>query len=194
MVPAQILAAGGLASVLMDTIGPALMAAGHPKAILGFGVAHSTLYLGAVFIAIPFGLTAVSAVAAGVHTVFLFVAYWWLLGKLVDNPMRCLWDDMAAAVSSAAALVAVAAAAAWGFQRAGAPDAVVMFAGAGLGSAAYIVTLRLCFRDAWKDLTMLLGRVLPRVPASTRGRPARGGRGVVVLMTRRTPSRGVGSR
>ena len=163
VVPAQILAAGGLASVMMDTIGPALMAAGHPKAILGFGVAHSTVYLGAVFLAVPLGLTTVSAVAAAVHAAFVFVAYGWLLGKLVDDPMRCLWHDIAAAVTSSVALVAVAWTVSWGIERAGGPDSAAMFAGAGLGTAVYLFTLRICFPDAWRDLSVLLRRVLPRV-------------------------------
>jgi O-antigen/teichoic acid export membrane protein len=178
VVPTQILAAGGLACVVIDTVGPAMMAAGHPKAILGFGVAHSILYLGAVFLAVPFGLAAVSAVGSAVHGAFVFVAYGWLMGKLVDDPMRCLWDDVAAGLVSALGLVAVAWPVVWGVERAGGPDAVVVLAGAGLGSLAYLLTLRICFRDAWADLTMLLRRVLPRVRlrrAVAGLRPAEGG-------------------
>jgi O-antigen/teichoic acid export membrane protein len=163
VVPAQILAAGGLASVVVDMIGPVLMAAGHPKAILGFGVAHSTVYLGAVFLSIPFGLTAVSAVAAGVHAAFVLVAYAWLLGRLVDHPLRCLWDDVAAALVSSLALIAVAWAVGWGIDRAGGPDAVGLVAGAALGTGVYLFTLRICFPEAWRDLNLLLQRVLPRV-------------------------------
>ena len=40
VVPTQILAAGGAATLVIDAVGPALMAEGRAKALLGFGVGH----------------------------------------------------------------------------------------------------------------------------------------------------------
>jgi O-antigen/teichoic acid export membrane protein len=163
VIPAQILVAGGLASVLIDAIGPVILAAGRPKAILKFGIAHSVVYLGAVFVTTPFGLTAVSIAAGVVHGAFVFVAYAWLLGKLVDNPMRCLWDDTAAALGSCVAFVCVAGPIAWGFEQGGAPAPATLLAAAALGTGAYLLTLRICFPDASRDLYALLRRLAPGI-------------------------------
>jgi PST family polysaccharide transporter len=161
VIPAQILVAGGLASVLIDAIGPVIMAAGRPRAILKFGIAHSVVYLGAVVLVTPFGITAVSIAAGVVHGAFVFVAYAWLLGMLVDNPMRCLWDDTAAALVSCCPFVAVAAAGAWGFEQSGAPAPLAMLAASGLGTGAYLLTIRVCFAEAFRDLRALIRRLAP---------------------------------
>jgi O-antigen/teichoic acid export membrane protein len=161
VVPAQILVVGGLATVLLDAMGPVIMAAGRPRAILKFGVAHSVVYLGAVVFVTPFGITAVSIAAGVVHGAFVFVAYAWLLGMLVDNPMRCLWDDTAAALVSCCPFVAVAAAGAWGVEQSGAPAPLAMLAASGLGTGAYLLTVRVCFAEAFRDLQALIRRLAP---------------------------------
>ena len=71
MLPTQILAGAGAATVVIDAVGTVLMAAGRARALLGYGVAHFVVYVGAVFIASSWGLAAVAAAGVGVHLVFL---------------------------------------------------------------------------------------------------------------------------
>jgi hypothetical protein len=98
-----------------------------------------------------------------VHGAFVFVAYSWLLGLLVENPMRCLWDDSAASLVSCVAFVAVAVGAAWGIQQGGAPAPLAMLGGAALGAAAYLLTVRAFFPDAFRDLGALFRRLVPGI-------------------------------
>ena len=164
VVPTQILAVGGAASMLIDAIGPVLMAAGRPRALLGYGIGHFSVYVGAVFFAVPFGLTVVSIVAVAIHTVFLFVAYGWLLRGYVEHPLRSLWDDASPALVSCVPFVAVAAPIGFGLHGLGAGAAIELFSAGIVGSAAYALTLRAAFNDVWSDLVKLLGKVLPQAP------------------------------
>ena len=60
VVPTQILVAGGAASLVINAAGSALMAEGRAKALLGYGVAHFVVYVGAVVAVAHMGLAAVA--------------------------------------------------------------------------------------------------------------------------------------
>ena len=75
VVPTQILALGGAATLVIDAAGAALMAAGRSRALLGYGVSHFAVYAAVVFFVAPLGLSAVAIGASVVHTLFLVIAY-----------------------------------------------------------------------------------------------------------------------
>ena len=106
----------------------------------------------------------ISIVAVAIHTVFLFVAYGWLLRGYVEHPLRSLWDDASPALVSCVPFVAFAAPVGFGLHGLGAGAAIELFAAGIAGSAAYAITLRALFNDVWADLVKLLGRVLPQAP------------------------------
>ena len=56
VLPTQILVAGGAASLVINAAGSALMAEGRAKALLGYGVAHFVVYVGAVVAVAHLGL------------------------------------------------------------------------------------------------------------------------------------------
>ncbi len=106
--PTQILAIGGAATLVIDAAGAVLMAAGRPRALLGYGWAHFAVYGSTVFLVAPLGLTAVAIDAAVVHSLFLLVAYILMLRGSGQPPLRRLWNDVAPATVASGALVAVA--------------------------------------------------------------------------------------
>ena len=170
VVPTQILCGAGAATLVIDAVGTTLMAAGRPRALLGYGVAHFVIYIGTVLFIAHLGLVAVAVAAVTVHTLFLVIAYVVLLPGSLRTSLRCLWRDVAPATVSCLALAAFATPVGWAISTAAVPGVAVVASVAATAAVAYLLTLRLAFREAWLDLTRLIGRVLPstRLVARTR--------------------------
>src|SRR3954447_10450969 len=161
IVPTQIPRAGGAGTLVIDAVGPALMAEGRAKALLGFGVGHFVIYVGAVYLVASHGIAAVAAAASIVHGAFLLVAYQLMLGGRFRVSLQHFYHDVRAACCSCAALVAVALPAQWLMQRVAAPTFLHLVLVALAGGAAYLVVLRTAFPAAAEDLARILRRVLP---------------------------------
>ncbi len=176
VLPTQILAGAGAATVVIDAVGSVLMAAGRARALLGFGVAHFAVYVVAVLFASNAGLAGVATAASVVHGVFLFVAYRVMLEGQGQSAVRLLWADLSAATVSCLALLAVAGPVEWALREAGASAPIHVLAVGVAGGLAYLLALRSWFDDAWRDLSALLRRLLPdrlvtalrRVPPAAR--------------------------
>ncbi len=161
VVPTQILVAGGAATLAINTCGSALMAAGRARALLGYGVAHFVVYVGAVLAVAHLGIEAVAIAGSVVHGLFLLVAYFVLLRGREESALGVLWRDLAPALVACAALAAAAVPASLGLASLGAPVLALM-AGVGLaGAAAYLLALRLIFPASAADLIAALARLLP---------------------------------
>ncbi len=163
VLPAQILAAGGAATLVIDAVGPALMAEGRAKALLGYGVAHFVAYAGAVLVVASQGIAAVAIAASVVHGVFVLFAYMLLLGSGVRSALRSMCGDVGAATVSCLALVAAAVPADWALGQVQAPVLVHLIAVSAAAALAYLATLRVFFPAAAADLVAIVRRVLPRV-------------------------------
>lgn len=161
VVPTQILALGGAATLVIDAVGPALMAAGRARALLGYGVGHFVVYAGAVFVVASKGLTAVAITATVVHVIFLVIAYQVMLGAHVGRALRALWHDVAPAASCCVPLAGAGGAAEWFLRDTGVPALGQMTAIALFGGAAYLVSMRVAFPGSWRDLDALRRRVVP---------------------------------
>jgi O-antigen/teichoic acid export membrane protein len=162
VLPTQILAGAGAATVVIDAVGAVFMATGRSRAMLGYGVAHFAVYAAAVLIAANHGgLAAVSATAVAVHVIFIFVAYEMLLHDRPERTLRFMWDDVNAALVGCAVLVAVALPVDMALDGAHVAAFVHLVAVTAAGAAAYLATLRLAFPVAWRDLRGLLRRMLP---------------------------------
>jgi lipopolysaccharide exporter len=161
VVPTQILAAGGAATLTIDAIGSALQAAGRASAMLAFGVAHFVVYVAVVLVVSSHGLAAVAGGAAVVHTAFLVVAYQLLLSRHGGGALRVLWHDVAAALVSCGALVAATWPVGSALQAADVGAFATCVVAAAAGGAAYLVTLRLLFPAAAHDLGAAIRRIVP---------------------------------
>lgn len=173
IVPTQILAIGGASTLVIDTAGVALAAAGRSRAMLGFGVAHFVAYAAAVWFVAPLGISAVAIAAAVVHTAFLIVSYVLMLSRMPDHALRHLWDDVAPATIASLVLAIVAVPVAVGLSAAHVP-ALAEMVGVGLaGGAAYLVVLRVVFPGPADELRRTIARIIPLgwVPALWRRIP-----------------------
>jgi lipopolysaccharide exporter len=161
VVPTQILALGGAATLVIDSTGVVLMASGRARAILGFGVAHFAVYAVVVWFVAPVGIEAVAIVAAAVHTAFIFVSYVMMVRAGVRQAIPHVWRDVAPATVSSTLMAAVAVPASLLLSNADTPafsQLVLVTVGAG---AAYVAALRLLFASTWRDLVAMLTRVVP---------------------------------
>jgi O-antigen/teichoic acid export membrane protein len=161
VLPTQILALGGASTLVIDAVGPALMAAGRAKALLGYGVGHFVVYAGAVIAVSSRGLSAVAIAATVVHTIFLVIAYQVMLGGHLGRALRFLWHDVAAATVCCLALAAAGVAVQWAARGAELPAPLHIAAVALAGALAYLVALRAAFPSAWGDVLAVARRVVP---------------------------------
>jgi lipopolysaccharide exporter len=178
VVPTQILAGAGAATVVMDAVGTVLMATGRTRAMLGFGVSHFAIYIAAVLFASRWDLTGVCIAAVSVHSIFLIVSYRVLLQGRPESTLRLLWDDMSAATLSCAAMAAAALPLDLALRGSGTPPLVYMTVVGGAGVLAYACALRFGFSAAWGDLAAVMRRLLPSRPlwSAARRRPLEAGR------------------
>ena len=175
IVPTQILAIGGAATLVIDTVGAGLMATGRPRALLGYGWGHFVAYATAVVIALPFGIVAVAVAAATVHSAFVLVAYVLLLQDhgargvtLLLSAWKELWSDIQPATVSCAAMAAVAVPLALGVSSAHFPPLAFMAIVTAASAATYIVALRLIFPTSLRSLVNLVGHLVPERRAEAR--------------------------
>jgi lipopolysaccharide exporter len=161
VVPTQVLAAGGAATLVIDGVGSALMAEGRSRALLGFGVAHFAVYIGAVIVVASHGLVAVAGTAAVVHSLFVVVAYQMLFRVRGLALARVLWRDLAPASVASVALAATAGPVTWLLDRTGVPAPLVAVAAVAAGAAAYAAALHALFPASWRDLASAIDRILP---------------------------------
>ena len=164
VLPTQILAGAGAASLVIDQVGAVLMAAGRARALLGYGVAHFSAYAVAVFFAAGHGLVAVSIAAFAVHGIFVWVAYALMLRGRPERPLRFLWNDVAAATVACIALVGAALPVEIALREAGTYPLLHMVVVAAVAAVAYLVALRLWFADSARDLASVARRILPMGP------------------------------
>jgi O-antigen/teichoic acid export membrane protein len=160
--PTQILAIGGAATLATDAVGSALMAAGRPRALLGFGWSHFACYAGAVLVVAPHGIVAVAVAAAVVHTAFLVVAYVMLMRGRKARALAELWGDLRPALVSCVAIAVVAIPLSAALRGASAPAVPYLALVTLAGGAAYLVALRFAFPESLRTLRNFVARLLPR--------------------------------
>jgi lipopolysaccharide exporter len=163
VVPTQLLCAGGAATLVINAIGSVLMATGRAKGLLGYGVAHFVIYVGSVVVVSQFGLVAVAIDGAIVHSAFAVVAYAMIARRTGQKPLGALWQDIYPATLSCLGLAIVAVPVDFAVSSShlgGGLQFGAIFAACAFG---YLMTLRIAFADAWKDLMLVARRVVPAV-------------------------------
>jgi O-antigen/teichoic acid export membrane protein len=171
VVPVQILALGGMSTLVINAVGTVLMATGRARALLGYGTAHFLVYGLSVFFVVPLGIVAVAVDAALVHTLFLLVAYMLMLRGSSERPLQRLWSDITPALVSCLGLLAVALPASIALSAADLPALTWLLALGLIAAPAYLLTLRVCFPAAWRSQRAIFERVLGgrlRLPGAKR--------------------------
>jgi O-antigen/teichoic acid export membrane protein len=161
VVPAQILAVGGMISAILTGYPQVMLAVGKPKRLLRFNVAMLSVYGVAVFFASTHGLVAVSITVVGVFFGILVGVYWWLLRPELGIPMRGLVDDLGPALAGCVALAIAALPVRFGLEAIDAPTIVTIALASLAGLAAYALLIRVAFVAVWSDLLMIVVRVVP---------------------------------
>ena len=164
VLPTQILAGAGAATVVIDAVGTVLMATGRARAMLGYGVAHFLVYVLAVLFASNWGVTGVCVAAVSVHLVFVVVAYALLLHGREETALGLLWDDVSAAATACVGLATAAVPVDLAVRASGLPAVVHIAIVGAVAAGAYLATLRVCSAEGWRDLSALARRVLPARP------------------------------
>lgn len=161
VLPTQLLVLGGAAALVINACGPPLLAAGRPRAVLGFGILHFAAYVGTVLAVAELGLAAVALAGSVVHAAFLVLVYEILFRGRPESPLRVLAADLAPALTGCAALLLVAGPPAIKLSSGGAP-APVQIALVGIaGGGAYLASLRAWHPAAAHDLAAAVARVVP---------------------------------
>lgn len=161
VLPTQILVLGGAAALVINACGPPLLAAGRPRAVLGFGTLHFAVYVGTVLAVADLGLAAVALAGSVVHAAFLAVAYEILLRDRPESPLRVLVGDLAPALTACAALLLVAGPLALKLGAGSAPAPVQIALVTLAGGTAYLASLRAWHPASAHDLAAAVARILP---------------------------------
>jgi lipopolysaccharide exporter len=177
VVPTQILAVGGASTLVIDSAGAALMAAGRSRALMAFGWGHFVVYAIAVFFVSPKGIVAVAIAAACVHSAFLFVSYALVVRGTGANPVATLWRDIKPAIVSSIAPAGAALPVSEGLRSAHVPAPLYVTVTSLAGALAYLLVLRVCFPASMRSLRGFVGHLTPRrrpLPATARLAAAEG--------------------
>lgn len=167
VVPAQVLAIGGMALTVRAGTEAMVLALGRPDALLGFNLAFLAATAAAVLLAGPHGLVAVSIAVSGVFVVMVTLSQVWLLGAVAGIRARELLEDIGPAVVASSVAVGIGLTVGFAAETLDQPLLVVLILStATLG--AYVVALRMIFQPAWSELVRMTRRVTgrTRAPAS----------------------------
>jgi O-antigen/teichoic acid export membrane protein len=157
--PAQILAVAGMIAAILTGYAQVMLAVGRPRALLNFNIGMLITYAAAVGIAVSHGLIVVSIVVATVYLGILVGVYRFLLQRYIGLSIGRLIPELGPAIAGCLALVAVTEP----LRRLLDPvlPRVLVIAVVGtIGLLVYALALRIVSPATWKDLRLLVARVL----------------------------------
>jgi PST family polysaccharide transporter len=161
--PTQILAVAGMVAAILTGYPQVMLALGRPKALLRFNLAMLVGYAAVIALAASHGLIIVSIAVAAFYLAILAGVYRLLLRRHLGISVRGLLSELAPALAGCLALALVATPLQALLSGALPPLPALLLVGTA-GLAAYVLTLRAVSPPAWRDLALLLARILP-VPA-----------------------------
>jgi PST family polysaccharide transporter len=162
VVPTQILAVAGMVAVIVTGMGPLMLAAGYPRALLWWNVATTVVYGIVVYFLAPYGIVAICVGITCTQALSLVGSQYLLLQRLVGIPVRQLKHDAGPGLAAAAAVLAVTYPLVLVLDRGGVPAALVLAAAGITTLVVWTATLKFFFPAAWADFQMLYTRVLGR--------------------------------
>ena len=176
VVPTQILVTAGFTAAVGTGIGPMMLAAGKPRALLINNVVSLVLFAVTVYVCAGYGLIATCIGVAAYRVLALVIGQYFLATRGLGIPLRdTVIIDPAPAGVSALALVAVALPVAKLMESY--PSAINVAVTAAVGFSAYALALRAMFPPAWSDMQLLARRLVLRRPRTTKVVPRLGQEG-----------------
>ncbi|HEY7831346.1 MAG TPA: oligosaccharide flippase family protein [Solirubrobacteraceae bacterium] len=160
VVPTQILAVAGMVAAILTGYPQVMLALGHPHALLRFNVAMLLGYAAVVLLASSHGLIVVAVAVTAFYLVILIGVYRLLLSRYLGISIRGLISELAPALGGCLALASIAMPLRILLAPTLAAPFVVVLVGVS-GLLAYMLALRVVSPAVWRDLHMLLARVLP---------------------------------
>jgi lipopolysaccharide exporter len=158
--PTQILAVAGMVAAILTGYPQVMLALGRPRALLRFNLAMLLGYAAVIALAASHGLVVISIAAATFYLAILAGVYRLLLRRHLGISIRGLLAELGPALAGCLALAAVAVPLQALLSPMLAPLPALALVGAA-GLASYVGTLRAVSPPAWRDLALLLARVLP---------------------------------
>jgi hypothetical protein len=165
-----LLAVGGAATLLIDSAGATLMAAGRARSLLAFGWANFAAYAAAVWVTAPLGLTAVAAAAAIAHSAFVFVAYYLMFPEAPRAVPKKIWADVAPALVPCVALVGAGVPVSIAMSAIGPASVIYLSIVGAVSAAAYALALHALFPASWASVVRMIGHLAPRPLRDRRAR------------------------
>jgi PST family polysaccharide transporter/lipopolysaccharide exporter len=160
VLPAQILAVGGMASMINGNIGPMVLAAGKPRVLAVFNTCQLCAFALTVLAAASFGIVAVASAVAAFHVCALVIAYVVVLGRVAGLRLPDLLHDVGPAVLTSVLLVIVALPTDAVLASAGAAALPTMLAAAAAGGIVSQLAARSFFPSAFADVVLVTRRVV----------------------------------
>ena len=160
VVPTQILAVAGMVAAILTGYPQVMLALGHPHALLRFNVAMLLGYAATVLLASRHGLIVVAVTVAAFYLVILIDVYRLLLRRYLGISVRGLISELGPALAGCLALACVALPLRGLLAPVLAAPFVVALVGVA-GLLAYAAAVRTVSPAVWRDLHLLLVRVLP---------------------------------
>jgi lipopolysaccharide exporter len=171
IVPTQILAAAGAATVIGTGTGPLMMAIDKPGALMRYDFVYLVVFATVIYLASGTGLTAVALTVVAHALVFLLVQQYFLAQRLAGVPLRDTLTETLGAASACVTLAAVAIPVDLALHRGlDAPAIVTLVVVVGAGLGTYVLTLRRFHRGIYDDMATVFQRVVPRRPRRPRAR------------------------
>ncbi|HUN79478.1 MAG TPA: oligosaccharide flippase family protein [Solirubrobacteraceae bacterium] len=158
--PTQILAVAGMIAAVLTGYPQVMLAVGRPRALLRFNLVMLAGYAAVIYLAVGHGLIVLAVVTSAAYLCILVGVYRFLLSKTVELSIRRLLPELGPALAGCLALAAVAEPVRLALEPAGMPFVTLALGGVA-GLLAYAVALRLISPATWRDLALLLVRVLP---------------------------------
>ena len=160
VLPTQILCVAGIVTAVLRGSHQLVLAAGRPRALLGFNVGMLVAYGATVWFTAPLGIVRVSVAVATLYVLMLVSFYAFLLRPIAGVAVRRIFFDVGPALAASLALLAVGVPMAELMRSLDAAPLVVMCPASLVGLGMYAATLRMGFPAAWADLHGLVRRVV----------------------------------
>ena len=160
VVPAQVLAVGGMAVALASGSGSAILAAGRTWRLVVFNGSVLLAVAVIVLLTASSGITAVAIGVAVVRVAGLIAAYRLMLQPVIGVQARRLWGDVLPGAVSSLALAAVAVPLIRLMDANSVPVFLALCATGVAGGLAYLAVLRSFFSATMADVAALARRVM----------------------------------
>jgi lipopolysaccharide exporter len=165
IVPTQILAVAGMCTAVLTGYPQLMYAAGHPRRLLVYNLLSLTGFIVTIALAAPYGITVVAIADVAFYLVMLVTVQQFLIGPVLDIPLRSIVSELGPAVIASAALLATGLPVFHALRDNHAGRLLQLLVPTVVGLSTALIVLRVAFRAAWDDVVLVAVRLVPRTSA-----------------------------